>query len=84
MDLIVNFTPTGMLPMKNQTPHVPISTKEIVADIRAAYSLGVTMVHLHARGRDGTPTCDKNIYAEIIGNIRVEMAVEKCYGRRGG
>ncbi len=27
--LIINFTPTGMIPMKEMTPHVPISVQEI-------------------------------------------------------
>jgi len=27
MDLIVNFTPTGMIPTKAMTPHVPVSVQ---------------------------------------------------------
>jgi len=34
MDLIVNFAPTGMVPTKAMTPHVPLSPQEIV-DIAA-------------------------------------------------
>jgi len=29
-NLIVNFTPTGMIPTKEMTPHVPISASEII------------------------------------------------------
>lgn len=49
MDLIVNFTPTGMIPTKSMTPHVPISPSEIAEDVHEACELGITMVHLHAR-----------------------------------
>ena len=28
MDLIVNFTPTGMIPTRAMTPHVPVSVNE--------------------------------------------------------
>ena len=28
--LIINFTPTGMIPTKEMTPHVPISVNEIM------------------------------------------------------
>ena len=69
--LIVNFTPTGMIPTKSMTPHVPVSVDEIVEDVRKACDLGITMVHLHAReAKSGEPTYQKEIYGEIIGGIR--------------
>ncbi len=49
--LIINFTPTGMIPQKSQTPFVPVITSEIIADVKAALKLGITMVHLHARDK---------------------------------
>ncbi|MGB3151421.1 MAG: 3-keto-5-aminohexanoate cleavage protein, partial [Maribacter sp.] len=70
-DLIINFTPTGMIPTKEMTPHVPITTSEIVEDVLRASELGITMVHLHARDElSGEPTYKKKIYAEIISGIR--------------
>ena len=49
MNLIINFTPTGMIPTKEMTHHVPISVSEILEDVHAACEIGITMVHLHAR-----------------------------------
>lgn len=70
-ELIVNFTPTGMIPTREMTPHVPISVSEIVEDVHRASEIGITMVHLHAREADsGEPTYKKEIYADIIGGIR--------------
>ncbi|MDM9630812.1 3-keto-5-aminohexanoate cleavage protein [Robiginitalea aurantiaca] len=69
--LIVNFTPTGMIPTKELTPHVPVDVDEIVRDVHKACDLGITMVHLHARDPlSGVPTYKKEIYAEIIRGIR--------------
>jgi len=69
--LIIDFTPTGMIPVKSLTPHVPISASEIIEDIHAAAELGITKVHLHARDPlTELPTYKKEIYAEIIGGIR--------------
>ena len=31
-ELIVNFCPTGMIPTKAMTPHVPISPEEVIED----------------------------------------------------
>lgn len=71
MNLIVNFTPTGMIPTKEMTPHVPISISEIVEDVHQAVEIGITMVHLHARDEiTGVPTYKKNVYGKIIEGIR--------------
>ncbi len=45
--LIVNFAPTGMIPTREMTPHVPLSAAEIVEDIHQAVEVGITMVHIH-------------------------------------
>lgn len=70
-NLIINFTPTGMIPTKDMTPHIPVSVSEIVDDVHKATEIGITMVHLHARDAvSGVPTYKKDVYAEIIGGIR--------------
>ena len=53
-EIIVNFTPTGLIPTKEQTEYVPISCNEIVDDVLSAYEQGITTVHLHARHDDGS------------------------------
>jgi len=71
MDLIVNFTPTGMIPTKEMTPHVPITVEEIVEDIHRAVDIGITMVHLHARdAATGRSTYKAEVYGQIIAGIR--------------
>jgi uncharacterized protein (DUF849 family) len=68
---IINFTPTGMIPTKEMTPHVPILPEEIISEVLEACELGITMVHLHARDRKtGRPTYKAEIYEEIIAGIR--------------
>lgn len=68
---LLNFTPTGMIPTKAMTPHVPILPHEIVAQVGEAVALGANMVHLHAReATSGKPTYQKEIYAEIVGGVR--------------
>ena len=70
-DLIINFTPTGMIPAKADNQYVPITPSEIIEDVRQAYDLGISMVHRHARdSQTQKPTYKKEIYAQIIGGIR--------------
>jgi len=69
--LIVNFTPTGMIPTKKMTPYVPLSVDEIVQDVHAAWEEGITMLHLHTRDPlTGEPIHKKEICAEVIERIR--------------
>jgi 3-keto-5-aminohexanoate cleavage enzyme len=69
--LIINFTPTGSIPTKQMTPHVPVSVSEIVEDVHRAHELGITMVHLHARdSRTGHPTFKAEVYQAVIEGIR--------------
>lgn len=67
---ILNLAPTGMVPTRNMTPHVPLTPQEIEADVTACVPLGVSMVHLHARDEAGAPTYHKEIYADILGRVR--------------
>ena len=68
---IFNFTPTGMIPTKEMTPHIPITPDEIINQISEVADLGINMVHLHARDPiTGEPTYKKEVYAEIIRGIK--------------
>lgn len=71
MNVIINFTPTGMIPTKTMTPHVPVSVTEIVEDVHRACEIGITMLHLHARDEDsGEPTYTADVYEKLISGIR--------------
>ena len=65
------LAPTGMVPTRAMTPHVPLTPAEIAADVAAAAAIGITSVHLHARGEDGDPTWEREVYQRIVGAVRV-------------
>ena len=67
---IINFTPTGMIPTRDLSPHVPIQPSEIVNEVLEARKYGISIVHLHARDETGIPSWKKEIYQEIIDGIR--------------
>jgi uncharacterized protein (DUF849 family) len=68
---ILNFTPTGMIPTRELTPHVPIHPPEIIEQVTEAASLGANMVHVHARDPETEkPTHKKELYREIVEGIR--------------
>ena len=64
------LAPTGMVPTRAMTPHVPLTPEEIARDVAAASRIGITSVHLHARDGDGVPTWEREVYARIVGAVR--------------
>lgn len=68
--LIINAAITGMVPTKDDSPFVPISPEEIIADARRCRDAGASIVHLHARDSDGQPTYRADIYKQILKGVR--------------
>jgi len=68
--LIINVCLTGNVPDKKASPHVPIMVAEIVEDALAVLEAGASMLHIHARDTDGTPTWRPEVYGRIFGEIR--------------
>jgi 3-keto-5-aminohexanoate cleavage enzyme len=84
-ELIVNFCPTGMIPTKAMTPHVPIAPAEVIEDCCRALERGAAIVHLHARDAGGKPTYLARLYEEMIlgirGHFRSAIVCVSCSGR---
>lgn len=83
--LIINLAPTGMVPTKEMTPHVPISTAEILENVERCRAHGIAIVHVHARDSDGRPSHRAEHFAPIVEGIRAidpELVVcVTCSGR---
>ena len=84
-ELVVNFCPTGMIPTKAMTPHVPITPAEVIDQSCCALERGVAIVHLHARDEQGKPTYHGKIYETMILGIRAHypdaIVCVSCSGR---
>lgn len=68
--LIINLAPTGMVPTRQLTPHVPLNTAEILADVERCRAHGAAIVHVHARDADGKPSHRAEHFAPIVAGIR--------------
>ncbi len=75
--MFINFVPTGMVPIKTLTPHVPEQPEEIIREVLAAKEKGAAIAHLHARDPQGRPTFDPSVYQQIIEGIREGEAGEQ-------
>jgi 3-keto-5-aminohexanoate cleavage enzyme len=69
-ELIVNVCPTGMVPTRAETPHVPLTPAELAADVRRCADAGASIVHIHPRDAEGHPSQDPAVAAEFIRAVR--------------
>ena len=85
--LIICCALSGSLPTKEQNPHVPITPDEIVADALAVYKAGASIVHIHARDKNGKNCHDPEIFREIHTKLKAqapELIVQLSTGGRAG
>jgi uncharacterized protein (DUF849 family) len=71
--LIINLAPTGMVPTKADTPHVPLCPREIAEDCFRCCQMGASILHLHARDESGKPTWKPDTYRRVIAAVK-----ERC------
>lgn len=64
--LIITIAPTGNVPTKAMTPHVPVTPAEIAKDIIACNQAGAAVAHIHARDEQQAPTTDMKYFAETV------------------
>jgi 3-keto-5-aminohexanoate cleavage enzyme len=85
--LIITIAPTGNVPTKEANPSTPITPDEIVEDIIKCWELGASVAHIHVRDKDGKPTCDREIYKEILEKLEAKgcnIITQLSTGARGG
>jgi uncharacterized protein (DUF849 family) len=69
-ELIINLAPTGMVPTRADSPHVPLTPEEVAADVRRCADLGAAIAHLHPRDADGLPSQDPAVAASLMRAVR--------------
>src|SRR5688572_33387038 len=67
---IITVAITGSLPKKKDNPAVPISVAEQVESTQEAFEAGATLVHLHVRNDDGSPTSAPERFGQVLEGIR--------------
>lgn len=68
--LVITACICGAEVTKEQNPAVPYTVEEIAREAKSAYEAGASVIHLHVREDDGTPTQRKGRFEECINAIR--------------
>lgn len=83
---IVTVAITGAVPRKADNPAVPVSPAEQIESTHKAYEAGATIVHVHVRNADESPSSDPGLFAQVQDGVRKHcpgMIVQFSTGGRG-
>ncbi|NIQ39228.1 MAG: 3-keto-5-aminohexanoate cleavage protein [Proteobacteria bacterium] len=83
--LIITAAITGSVHVPTQTPHLPLTPKEIADESVRSAEAGAAVVHIHARDpEDGKPTSDLEVFRGIITSIKERSDGIICISTGGG
>jgi 3-keto-5-aminohexanoate cleavage enzyme len=68
--VVVTVAPTGADVFRTNNPNIPYTTPEIAQSSIESAQAGASMVHLHVREDDGTPTGRPELFQDVISRIR--------------
>lgn len=68
--LILSAALTGAATNRSHCPAIPYTPKEIGEEAKRAVDAGASIVHIHARENDGTPSWRTEVFEEIKAEVR--------------
>jgi len=72
---VVTCALTGVLADRKHCPALPYTPIEIGEEARRAYDAGASVVHIHARNDDGSPTFSPEVFEQIRREVRARSPV---------
>ncbi|MCC6582141.1 MAG: 3-keto-5-aminohexanoate cleavage protein, partial [Chitinophagales bacterium] len=63
--LILSAALTGAATNRSHCPAIPYTPKELGEEAKRAVDAGASIVHIHARENDGTPSWRTEVFEEI-------------------
>jgi len=84
--LIITVAPTGSKPRKEHTPHVPVTTEEIVEDALRCEQAGASVLHIHTRDEAQNPSDDPQRFRDVVDALsgRTRLILQVSTGGRAG
>jgi 3-keto-5-aminohexanoate cleavage enzyme len=73
--LIITAALTGAEVTKDLQPSLPVTPDEIAQAAYECYEAGASIVHVHARDKEGNPTQDYEVYKEIKEKIEAKCNI---------
>ena len=68
--VVIAVAITGSVPRKRDNPAVPVTPAEQVESTHAAFEAGASLVHIHVRNADESPSSDPALFAQVQEGVR--------------
>src|SRR5437016_11155875 len=68
--LVITVAPTGSVPRKKDSPHVPMTPDEMAETAYLCEQAGAAIIHVHCRDENERPTSRFEIFKETVDKIR--------------
>ena len=84
--VIISVAITGSVPRKADNPALPVTPAEQIESTHQAFEAGATLVHIHVRAPDETPSSDPDLFRQVQEGVRRHcpgMIVQFSTGGRG-
>lgn len=84
--VVITVAITGALPRKKDSPAVPVTPTEQIESTHEAYEAGASLVHIHVRSPDESPSSDPKLFARVQEGVRKHcpgMIIQFSTGGRG-
>jgi 3-keto-5-aminohexanoate cleavage enzyme len=84
--VIIAVAITGSVPRKKDNPAVPVTPSEQIESTHEAFEAGASLVHIHVRNPDESPSSDPSLFAQVQEGVRKHcpgMIVQFSTGGRG-
>ena len=84
--VIITVAITGALPRKKDNPAVPVTPSEQIESTHEAYEAGASLVHIHVRNDDESPSSSPEKFALVQEGVRKHcpgMIIQFSTGGRG-
>lgn len=84
--VVIAVAITGSVPRKKDNPAIPVTVSEQIESTHEAFEAGATLVHLHVRNPDESPSSEPALFAQVLEGVRKycpDMIVQFSTGGRG-
>ena len=84
--VVIAVAITGSVPREQDNPALPVTPGEQVESTHQAFEAGATLVHIHVRNPDQSPSSDPVLFGQVQDGVRKHcpgMIVQFSTGGRG-
>ena len=84
--VIITVAITGAVPRKKDCPGLPVTPTEQIEETHKAYEAGASLVHIHVRNPDETPSSDPDLFAQVQEGVQKhcpDIIIQFSTGGRG-